>query len=85
VEFKCKESTFGEIVDVTEPQKCHYLVTFSSQLVCHPHALLVYPWLSEREKSEWDELFTNYKNEAVSKKASSLLTQFELIINPNHF
>ncbi|XP_059470051.1 N-acetylglucosamine-1-phosphotransferase subunit gamma-like isoform X2 [Neocloeon triangulifer] len=85
IKFKCSEDCFGEISEIKEPHRCQYEATFSTQLVCHPHSLLVYPWLSESAQREWDELYTNYKNEDISKKdfetnLNHLLTKSGLLL-----
>ncbi|TWW81423.1 N-acetylglucosamine-1-phosphotransferase subunit gamma [Takifugu flavidus] len=48
-------STRSKVAQVSEPTTCTYSLTFETPLVCHPHSLLVYPILSERLQSEWDE------------------------------
>ncbi|KAK7502069.1 hypothetical protein BaRGS_00006821 [Batillaria attramentaria] len=46
----------SEILSVSEPKTCHYLMMFSTPLVCHPHAMLVYPLLSPELRQRWDEI-----------------------------
>ncbi|KAM8878015.1 N-acetylglucosamine-1-phosphotransferase subunit gamma [Synchiropus picturatus] len=46
----------SKLAAVSEPSTCVYSLTFETPLVCHPHALLVYPTLSERLQHEWDEV-----------------------------
>uniref|UniRef100_A0A3Q3VVC3 Uncharacterized protein n=1 Tax=Mola mola TaxID=94237 RepID=A0A3Q3VVC3_MOLML len=48
-------SASSKLAQVSEPSTCVYSLTFETPLVCHPHSLLVYPTLSERLQSEWDE------------------------------
>ncbi|KAM9426582.1 N-acetylglucosamine-1-phosphotransferase subunit gamma [Pholidichthys leucotaenia] len=48
-------STSSKLAQVSEPSTCMYSLTFESPLVCHPHSLLVYPVLSEKQQKEWDE------------------------------
>ncbi|XP_056153416.1 N-acetylglucosamine-1-phosphotransferase subunit gamma [Lampris incognitus] len=45
----------SKLASVSEPSTCVYTLTFETPLVCHPHSLLVYPTLSERLQTEWDE------------------------------
>ncbi|KAM9816949.1 N-acetylglucosamine-1-phosphotransferase subunit gamma [Neosynchiropus ocellatus] len=45
----------SKLAAVSEPSTCVYSLTFETPLVCHPHALLVYPTLSEGLQNEWDE------------------------------
>lgn len=47
--------TSSKLSQVSEPSTCVYSLTFETPLVCHPHSLLVYPTLSERQQEEWDE------------------------------
>lgn len=49
----CSLST--KLAQVSEPSTCVYSLTFETPLVCHPHALLVYPTLTEALQKEWDE------------------------------
>nr|XP_046232723.1 N-acetylglucosamine-1-phosphotransferase subunit gamma isoform X1 [Scatophagus argus] len=48
-------SASSKLAQVSEPSTCVYSVTFETPLVCHPHSLLVYPTLSEKLQTEWDE------------------------------
>ncbi|KAM4623941.1 N-acetylglucosamine-1-phosphotransferase subunit gamma isoform 2-T2 [Polymixia lowei] len=45
----------SKLAQVSEPSTCVYSLTFETPLVCHPHSLLVYPTLSEKLQTEWDE------------------------------
>ncbi|XP_066546315.1 N-acetylglucosamine-1-phosphotransferase subunit gamma isoform X2 [Amia ocellicauda] len=49
----CGQSS--KLAQVSEPSTCVYSLTFQSPLVCHPHALLVYPTLPERLQEDWNE------------------------------
>ncbi|XP_041829690.1 N-acetylglucosamine-1-phosphotransferase subunit gamma isoform X2 [Melanotaenia boesemani] len=48
-------STASKLAQVSEPSTCVYSLTFETPLVCHPHALLVYPTLNEKLQKEWDD------------------------------
>lgn len=48
-------SSRSKLAQVSEPSTCVYSLTFETPLVCHPHALLVYPTLNEKLQKEWDE------------------------------
>ncbi|XP_030019405.1 N-acetylglucosamine-1-phosphotransferase subunit gamma [Sphaeramia orbicularis] len=48
-------SSSSKLAQVSEPSTCVYSLTFETPLVCHPHSLLVYPTLSEKLQTEWDE------------------------------
>lgn len=48
-------SSSSKLARVSEPSTCVYSLTFETPLVCHPHALLVYPTLTETLQKEWDE------------------------------
>lgn len=52
--FKCGNKS--EILNVTEPHTCHYEMLFRTPLVCHPHAMLVYPTLTSDLQTAWDEI-----------------------------
>jgi len=45
-----------EILGIDEPSTCHYILRFSTPLVCHPDSMLVYPTLREELQEEWDFL-----------------------------
>ncbi|XP_076459735.1 N-acetylglucosamine-1-phosphotransferase subunit gamma-like [Babylonia areolata] len=54
VKFECGNSS--DIVSVSEPSTCHYVLVFSTPLVCHPQSMLVYPTLSAHLRAKWDQL-----------------------------
>ena len=54
VQLKCGNSS--EIISVSEPSTCHYVMVFHTPLVCHPQALLVYPTLPQQLRTRWDQL-----------------------------
>nr|XP_037287442.1 N-acetylglucosamine-1-phosphotransferase subunit gamma-like isoform X1 [Rhipicephalus microplus] len=41
------------LVNVSEPERCCYAMELSTPLVCHPHALLVWPTLSDTHRQRW--------------------------------
>uniref|UniRef100_V9L7L4 N-acetylglucosamine-1-phosphotransferase subunit gamma n=1 Tax=Callorhinchus milii TaxID=7868 RepID=V9L7L4_CALMI len=43
------------LATVSEPNTCIYSLSFETPLVCHPHALLVYPTLEEKLQRQWDK------------------------------
>ncbi|CAB3374074.1 Hypothetical predicted protein [Cloeon dipterum] len=65
VVLQCKNGIFGELSEIKEPSRCQYEAKFSTQLVCHNHSLLIYPWLTGAAKREWDEIYTSYINEHI--------------------
>ncbi|XP_044308427.1 N-acetylglucosamine-1-phosphotransferase subunit gamma [Varanus komodoensis] len=46
----------NKLAHVSEPSTCVYSLTFETPLVCHPHALSVYPALPEALQKKWDEV-----------------------------
>ena len=66
VVFECGEDHV--IQDVTEPDTCQYQLRFKTPLVCHPHAMLVYPTLNATLRREWDLLEAHYLNEELTEK-----------------
>jgi len=52
--FQCGNSS--QILNVTEPKRCQYLVNLQTPLVCHPDSMLVYPTLNATHARRWDEL-----------------------------
>ncbi|KAL8603567.1 hypothetical protein ACOMHN_022519 [Nucella lapillus] len=54
VKFACGNSS--EIVSVSEPETCHYMMVFSTTRVCHPHSMLVYPTLPPHLRASWNQL-----------------------------
>ncbi|XP_038619079.1 N-acetylglucosamine-1-phosphotransferase subunit gamma [Tachyglossus aculeatus] len=53
VDLACGKS--HRLAQVSEPSTCVYSLTFETPLVCHPHALLVYPTLPWALQHRWDE------------------------------
>ena len=68
--FECGNKT--EIGKVSEPSTCHYELKLLTPLVCHPHAMLVYPTLSEELRHEWNVIETRLKNEEITVKVKKL-------------
>lgn len=64
--------TKNNLTSVTEPQTCHYSMTFETPLVCHEDSLLVYPRLNETLRHEWDELERQYHEEEITAKGYNL-------------
>lgn len=54
VSLQCAPET--SLVHVSEPNTCHYAMTLTSPLVCHPDAMLVYPTLSDDHQFIWDTI-----------------------------
>uniref|UniRef100_UPI00358FD664 N-acetylglucosamine-1-phosphotransferase subunit gamma isoform X2 n=1 Tax=Myxine glutinosa TaxID=7769 RepID=UPI00358FD664 len=66
VSFICGEA--NKLLRVAEPATCSYTMEFSSPLVCHPHALLVYPTLHESLRNEWDQLEQALYDSVINKQ-----------------
>lgn len=66
VKLECGNTT--DIVSVTEPSTCHYLLAFTTPLVCHPQSLLVYPTLSEALRAKWDALEGRRQRKELTEK-----------------
>ncbi|KAK2855429.1 hypothetical protein Q7C36_007298 [Tachysurus vachellii] len=64
--FTCGNSS--KLARVSEPETCVYFLTFETPLVCHTHALLVYPVLSEKLQKEWDEIEQARYEELITKQ-----------------
>ncbi|KAI0210720.1 N-acetylglucosamine-1-phosphotransferase subunit gamma [Lamellibrachia satsuma] len=58
----------SEVTDVTEPHTCDYQLVFHTPLVCHPHALLVYPSLNNSLQEEWDLIEGRLLNDELTKQ-----------------
>lgn len=71
--FQCGPK--NELVNVTEPKKCQYSAVFTTRLVCHKDALLVYPRLSPDLQRKWDFLYTEFHNGYLSEKGYKLRLQ----------
>ena len=61
----------SEVTDVTEPHTCDYQLVFHTPLVCHPHALLVYPSLNNSLQEEWDLIEGRLLNDELTKQVSN--------------
>uniref|UniRef100_A0A8C4Q4I6 N-acetylglucosamine-1-phosphate transferase subunit gamma n=1 Tax=Eptatretus burgeri TaxID=7764 RepID=A0A8C4Q4I6_EPTBU len=66
--FICGES--NRLLRVAEPETCSYTMEFSSPLVCHAHALLVYPTLRESLRNEWDQLEQALYDSVINKQVT---------------
>ncbi|XP_069839994.1 N-acetylglucosamine-1-phosphotransferase subunit gamma [Dendropsophus ebraccatus] len=58
----------NKLAAVSEPSTCVYAMTFETPLVCHPHALLVYPTLTEAFRSQWDEAEQSLYDELITEQ-----------------
>lgn len=63
------------LTTVTEPQTCHYRMTFETPLVCHEDSMLVYPRLNETLRNEWDEIERQYHEKEITEKGYKLYLQ----------
>ncbi|KAM9210405.1 N-acetylglucosamine-1-phosphotransferase subunit gamma isoform 4-T4 [Dugong dugon] len=77
VELTCGKS--DRLAQVSEPSTCVYSLTFETPLVCHPHALLVYPVLPEALQQRWDQLEQDLVEELITAQghAKRLRALFE--------
>ncbi|XP_063790628.1 N-acetylglucosamine-1-phosphotransferase subunit gamma isoform X2 [Pseudophryne corroboree] len=65
----------NKLSEVSEPSTCVYSMTFQTPLVCHPHALLVYPTLSEALRRRWDEAEQSLYDELITEQGYRKLLQ----------
>ncbi|CAG2212639.1 GNPTAG [Mytilus edulis] len=56
----------NEIVNVSEPSTCQYHMNFNTPYACHPHAMLVFPTLSEELRNEWELIEGRLVNEEIT-------------------
>lgn len=65
-------SSETEISEIKEPDTCKYEISLRTPIVCeyNSNALKVYPYLNETLKSEWDHVYTEFKNNLITEKAS---------------
>ncbi|EHH60036.1 GlcNAc-1-phosphotransferase subunit gamma, partial [Macaca fascicularis] len=77
VELACGKS--NRLAHVSEPSTCVYALTFETPLVCHPHALLVYPTLPEALQRWWDQVEQDLADELITAQGHEKLlrTLFE--------
>ncbi|XP_078008716.1 N-acetylglucosamine-1-phosphotransferase subunit gamma isoform X1 [Phascolarctos cinereus] len=64
VDLACGKS--HKLAQVSEPSTCVYSLTFETPLVCHPHALLVYPTLPENLQQKWDKTEQSLADELIT-------------------
>ncbi|XP_044513042.1 N-acetylglucosamine-1-phosphotransferase subunit gamma [Gracilinanus agilis] len=64
VDLACGKS--NKLARVSEPSTCVYSLTFETPLVCHPHALLVYPTLVEALQQKWDKTEQSLADELIT-------------------
>ncbi|XP_006901986.1 PREDICTED: N-acetylglucosamine-1-phosphotransferase subunit gamma [Elephantulus edwardii] len=64
VDLTCGKS--HRLAQVSEPSTCVYSLTFETPLVCHPHAMLVYPMLPEALQQRWDHLEQDLVDELIT-------------------
>ena len=55
----------NNLTSVSEPSQCKYKMLFETPLVCHEHAMLVYPTLNKTFRDEWDEIEQDF-HEGIS-------------------
>jgi len=76
VYFNCNSNLAKtQIEEVSEPETCNYKIVLSSPLVCeqsdkdiYTNTMNVYPWLSERLKSEWDHAYSELNSGFITEK-----------------
>ena len=61
-----------DIISVSEPSTCNYDLLFTTPLVCHSHAMLVYPTLNVTQRRCWDEVHTQYHNKELTPQVGKL-------------
>ncbi|XP_066292316.1 N-acetylglucosamine-1-phosphotransferase subunit gamma-like isoform X1 [Branchiostoma lanceolatum] len=66
VYFRCGNK--NQVMNVTEPTTCNYMLEFKTPLVCHPHVMLVYPTLSEDLQLQWDQVEQELYEEQITQK-----------------
>ncbi|KAL3877535.1 hypothetical protein ACJMK2_035232 [Sinanodonta woodiana] len=64
--FECASK--HEIKNITEPKTCNYQLVFLTPYVCHKHAMLVYPTLSEELQTEWNVLEGQLQQNLITDK-----------------
>ncbi|CAN8003036.1 unnamed protein product, partial [Ixodes hexagonus] len=62
----------GALLNVSEPQRCKYVATFSTPLVCSDDALLVYPRLNATLRQRWNDVENQRFNDELTQKARVL-------------
>ncbi|XP_006874002.1 PREDICTED: N-acetylglucosamine-1-phosphotransferase subunit gamma [Chrysochloris asiatica] len=77
VELTCGKS--NRLAQVSEPSTCVYSLTFETPLVCHPHAMLVYPVLPVALQQRWDQVEQDLADELITAQGhvKRLQTLFE--------
>ncbi|XP_007937832.1 N-acetylglucosamine-1-phosphotransferase subunit gamma [Orycteropus afer afer] len=67
------------LAQVSEPSTCVYSLMFETPLVCHPHAMLVYPVLPKALQQRWDEVEQDLVDELITPQghAKRLRALFE--------
>ncbi|XP_075420637.1 N-acetylglucosamine-1-phosphotransferase subunit gamma [Tenrec ecaudatus] len=77
VELTCGKN--HRLAQVSEPSTCVYSLTFETPLVCHPHAMLVYPVLPEGLQQRWDQVEQELADELITPQghAKQLRRLFE--------
>ena len=78
VQLKCGNSS--EIISVSEPSTCHYVMVFHTPLVCHPQALLVYPTLPPQLRTRWDQLEGQRFRKELTEKVNKDQKHFCLLL-----
>ncbi|XP_077490492.1 N-acetylglucosamine-1-phosphotransferase subunit gamma-like isoform X2 [Amblyomma americanum] len=64
------------LVEVSEPERCHYTMVLSSPVACHPDSLLVWPILSEHQRQRWSLADSRlYSGETTTKGHAAELAQ----------
>lgn len=71
VELTCGKS--NRLAHVSEPSTCVYALTFETPLVCHPHALLVYPALPAALQQRWDRVEQDLADELITSQGYAKL------------
>ena len=73
-----------EIIDVTEPQTCQYVVQLSTPLVCHPDSMLVFPTLSDALQDAWDQLEGLNTQNIFTQQVSQTWIVFLVLYHHHH-
>jgi N-acetylglucosamine-1-phosphate transferase gamma subunit len=62
------ELTMLVLIGIDCIDSCEYKITTNSPYVCHPHAMLVFPTLSQDLREQWEILEGRLINEEITNK-----------------
>ena len=72
INFICNKSSNSVIKNITEPETCSYEVNLETPLACEDlslgYTMHVYPVLSTDLKSEWNSIYSDFKNGIITEK-----------------